>query len=157
MIRAELSVEFDAPGVVRPVDGYRASVSAEAGLVASEFMRQGMRRVSPGTPASPPGGFPYARSGKIRDRIGWSVGTDGEVLVGPELATPPTGYDLSGGKTIPQILNEGGRIRIRRRVVGNNIQRPRTLIVRPRPYVDLTLEFVAQRLPAIAEQTPLEN
>ena len=157
MITVSLDAEVDAPRILRAVDGYRARVSAELGLVASETMRNGMRVVTRGALPSPPGGFPYARSGKLRNRIGWAVETDGDVLVGPELATPPPSYEIAGGATIPEVLNRGGKITIRRRAIGRDIEPPKTMFVKPRPYVDLTLEIVARRAVQVAGSDAIKD
>lgn len=149
-----LIADFHRERVEDSLERYGLDFEEGSAEAAARIMADGMGRSSGGGPSAP-GGFPNSINGELRDGIGWS--RDGEgVIVGPEIEPMPEGYSLTGADSIPEALNRGASVTIRRRD-GRRRVRVRRFEIRPRPFVDLTLQTLAGQLPGIAQQTPLRE
>lgn len=145
---------FDTKAVLRAVDRATLSVLRRAGgtirKIARSSIRKGKKPSKPGTP-------PKSHTGRLRDGI-WFAFNPGSnsVVVGPVRYNQVDLYQgewVSG--TIPQVLEEGGRIGIaeqqiikggrwsridKRRKANDNPKRIRTVAIEARPYMVPALE-----------------
>lgn len=156
MVAFELESEIYTDGVLAAVKNYSGLFEEAAAERGATIMRTNMRVVPEGTPPSEPGSFPHSRTGKLSTSITVAESDEGYVF-GPEYKPPPTGYFPEGGKPIARILNDGGVILVRRRVSRRRLtgQAAVRLQIRPRPYLELTLELLASELPEIANEAKL--
>lgn len=136
------SIFFDRDRIIRATDQKERKVLALTGGFGRQVMKRGMRRRKS---ISPPGGYPHAHAGQLRNLIyfGYDL-PSGSLVIGPTLFASKSGSGSS--KTVPELLNEGGaavrsgtrrlHFRGKTRVVSTGSQIVR---YRPRPFVALSL------------------
>lgn len=156
MLKFDFEVDFDAEVVIGSIDRYGREFEKNAAEEAVAIMRSNIKIVSRLSAASPPGGFPYSRTGELPNSIEANETGDGYV-VGPRYKKPPNSFIMRGSGTIAQLLNDGGVISVRRRVRRRGVNA--VIMVRqqfsPRPYLELTLDIVAERFFEIATKIPM--
>ena len=142
---------FDRAKVIAAMDNKTARVLGSTGAFTWRAMKQGMRyRKS----ASKPGDYPSARRGNalLRDRVlfGYAISA-GELVVGPSLLDRTDKEVAAVGKTVPQLINEGGAV-VRRRVwdpkkkESRYTKRSFVWRYRARPFIALTMPAAAKKL-----------
>lgn len=158
MLQFGLEADFDIDVVATATAVYGRNVERDAAEEAARIMRSNIRIVPRSTKPSPPGGFPYSRTGELPNSIGVSE-TDEGYVVGPPYRQPEGKYSLSGADTIAQLINDGGVLITRRRIRRKGSRFSGQVSVRaqyrPRPYIELTLDILADRLPDIASNSEL--
>lgn len=152
----EADLEFDAIAVATAA--YGRNFERDAAEEAVRIMRSNIRLVPISAPASPVGGFPFSRTGELPRSIDTEETSEGYV-VGPPFRQPESKFRLSGADTIAQLINDGGVLITRRplRRKGRRLSAQVTVRAqyRPRPYIQLTLDILADRLPQIAANAEL--
>ncbi len=132
---------FDREKVQKAMDRKGQKCLSSAGAFGRTVMKRGMRRRKP---VSEVGGYPSSHSGELRNLIyfGYDAASKG-VVIGPTLFTTKRGS--GGSQTVPQLLNEGGRVT---RIVTPRRGKSRRVIqtYRPRPFVARTRKVAAEKL-----------
>lgn len=146
-----LDMFFDRAKVIDAMDRKTHRVLSSTGAFGRSVMQRGMRYRKK---ASTPGDYPSARRGNalLRDGIFFGYNASArEVVVGPRLLDRTDSDVAAMGKTVPQLINEGGVVS--RRMVYDakkkqmrRTNRPLRWRYRPRPFVDLTLPKAAAKL-----------
>lgn len=141
---------FDRAKVVEAMDRKTNKVLSSTGAFSRKTMQRGMRRRKK---ISNPGEYPSAHGNALlREKIffGFDEGSR-SLIVGPAKLDRTDKEVLAAGKTVPQLLNEGGTI-LRKQTYDSKakkfrpIKRARRHVYRPRPFVELTLPIAAKKL-----------
>jgi hypothetical protein len=140
---------FDKPGVVAAMSAKTHRVLSSTGAFARTVMQRGMRRRKG---VSAPGDYPSAHGNSLlRDLLyfGFDASAQG-VVVGPTLiGRNRRGAIVESGKTIPQLINEGGAVVRKSTIRGRGrraIDKINRYAYRARPFVTLTLPKAAAKL-----------
>lgn len=126
---------FDRAAVIAAVSRGRLRALNRIGGYLRTTAKRSIRKRK-GT--SPPGKPPYSHTGLLRDHMYYSYDpTRDTVLIGPALLTSrsPDSEPIAG--TVPQVLERGGRVRVRDK-------KSRTITIRARPYMAPALETARQ-------------
>lgn len=134
--RLTAAVEFNAREILNREAKRDRRVLFRAGAYARTVMRRLMkRRKGPSSPGDPP----HAHAGDLKEKIRFDVDP-----VALDAVAGPIQFDGKGdtqtSKTIPALLNEGGRATVK---LGGKRVRAR---YRPRPFTDQANETAAERL-----------
>jgi hypothetical protein len=153
-IHVSLDMFFDRQGVITRMDAKTNKVLSSAGAFSRTVMQRGMRKRKK---ISSPGEYPSAHQNPLlREKV--RFGFTGNfhdalkgVVIGPALLDSPDKEVAASGKTVPELINEGGVV-MRRMVYDRNkkeLRRTRQPIrwkYRARPFVDLTMPKAAAKL-----------
>lgn len=123
----DLSVKesfFDRERVQRAVDrGRRIALNRIGGFLRTTTRRSMRRRAGPSEPGKPP----HAHVGLLRDQLFYSYDQVADsVVVGPALLRHKGQDGAPVNATIPQVLEEGGRIQVREVKRGDSWKRAKT-------------------------------
>lgn len=160
---------FDRQAVISRVDNLRLRALRFLGGRTRLIARRSIRRRGKRTPPAPAGSPPYSRTGKLREGILFAFDpANKSVVIGPVILNQVfllQGRPVRG--TVPQVLEEGGRIGIvERKVVGSNPlykwwradlrynkdsskydYRIRFVVIQPHPYMAPAAEKAVEGLP----------
>ncbi len=149
MLSVTPKIFFDRKTVVDAVGRKNARVLSQTGAFARTVMKRGMRKRKK---VSDPGEFPSSHAGHLRNLIffGYDAAKK-SVVIGPTLFK-----DKVGGKTIPQLINEGGNaaIDVTDRKTGKKTRR--SVTYRPRPFVALTAKVAIPKFRENMAKIPLK-
>jgi hypothetical protein len=147
MISVDFSMFLDRAKVIAAVENKRLKVFLRLGGFTMQVMRRSMRYSKK---ISEPGKPPHARRNnpQLREKtfFGYETSTD-TLVVGPTIYRSKT--KPASGKTVPQLLNEGGRA---------DVVTPRGVVkadYRPRPFVAPAQEIGNEKFAELLEKTPL--
>lgn len=150
--------------VIAAMDRKNQKVLYRTGGFGRKVMRSGMRRRKN---ASQPGEYPSAHAGQLKELIYFGIDETNSLVIGPTVFPGAKGK-AGGGKTVPQLLNEGGVIPGRRFLVPrrnpksneskfvlvNNARRP--MKYRPRPFVELSMPATIEAFRKNMEEVELK-
>lgn len=142
---------FDKPRIVAAMDEKTLKVLRITGGQCRKAMQHGMRyRKKP----SAPGDYPSAHkpNALLRQRIHFGFDEESRsLIIGPDKLNRTDREVAAAGKTVPQLVNEGGTI-LRKRTFDKkkkrwrHTNRARRQHYRERPFVNLTTDYGAERL-----------
>ena len=142
MIGVDLKLHyfFDTAAVERALQQKQRRALARTGAYARAIIRNSMKSGRGGS--APPGQPPRYHLRTLKDRIFFAYDPAGSVVVGPTLST-----NSDGTLTVPELLEQGGTVTVRRRDArtGKYTRRERHRY-RPRPFVAPALTAAMARL-----------
>jgi hypothetical protein len=138
---------FDKHGITEKMDRKTKRVLSSTGAYSRTVMKNGMKTANG---SAPPGAYPHSHQGDLKRLIyfGYDDATK-SVVVGP---TPFKSREssLTGGLTVPQLVNEGGTVYRQGFVGPRRHRRPAGVRLRysyqARPFVALTAPIAAKKL-----------
>jgi len=150
-VTIDYSMFFDRRAVTSRVDRAKLRGLSKAGAFVRRRARTLMRKRKTKTRrVSDPGGPPLQHAGGLR-RVFFGLDRDTDsVVIGPALNTS----QRPGGKTVPELIEFGGRVRqpartVPRRDGSRRVIPAQTLTYEPRPYMGPALADEAPKFPEL--------
>ena len=141
-MRVDKRMFFDRKRVVDATDRATRRVLSKFGAFVRQTAKRSIRRRKrPSRPGQPPS----SHVGLLKRRIFFGYDRDKQsVVIGPAPINASGGRSPYGDTTVPELLEEGGRVR--RRESGGQTK---TLHYRPRPFMGPAFEKEQPKLPAM--------
>lgn len=152
---------FDRKGIIAATDRKTNKVLSSTGAFSRKSMQRGMRYRKK---SSNPGDYPSAHkpTAYLRERILFGFDVESRSLIaGPDKLNRSDRDVLASGRTVPQLINEGGVV-LRKQTYDKTtkkfrpIRRARRHTYRARPFVALTLPVAAKKLAENMEKIELK-
>lgn len=166
----ELDAFFDRPGVIAAMDRKTARVLGGTGAATRTFIQRSMRPGGKKSKVSKPGEPPRWHTKLLRGSGKNGVRgiafdyrpRDKSVAIGPLPLNSNKPAGSSNRKTIPELLEYGGTVRIKAKKIKLKRSRTerlipaRTLKYKPRPYIRPAIPYATKKMREIMERTKLK-